>query len=222
MSREPTTLTPALARRRGRTRKPRPPTLVPRSALHSERSWLRRARRPSRPSWPSRPCRPCRRRCGSSRRANAPSECHACSSALVPSSLSRSRPVVLAAHAARLTIASPSPHLTCCRCAAAWPTSRSSARSACSRCARSRHQHLAHNPHLARLPGGYTLSQQPAVQPASLVLRMEPSPSPSPSKQALTKEQEASVFSNWEVIRGVNQQVGGARLLLTRGVRVRC
>jgi hypothetical protein len=82
-------------------------------------------------------------------------------------------------------------------------------------------QHLAHNPHLARLPGGYTLSQQPAVQPASLVLKMEPSPEPEPSKQALTKEQEASVFSNWEVIRGVNQQVGGARLLLTRGVRVR-
>ena len=35
-------------------------------------------------------------------------------------------------------------------------------------------QQLAHNQHLARLPGGYALSQQPAVQPASLVLKMEP------------------------------------------------
>ena len=42
---------------------------------------------------------------------------------------------------------------------------------------------------------------------ADLSLFCEKCLQPLRAEQALTKEQEAAVFSNWEVIRGVNQQL---------------
>ena len=58
--------------------------------------------------------------------------------------------------------------------AAAAQAADQAARAAAREEAESQNQHLAHNQHLARLPGGHALSQQPAVQPAALVLKMEP------------------------------------------------